>query len=334
MARQYTHEDIATVPRGWHVRTVRSGDHEVRLAFPPGGRRKGSGKVVSILHPNGENPTCTLRHKNPAELLLMGANPHSREKQRTARERAERIRGARLNPIFTEEFTTEEKLCLGRLGIAWSGIQNPGDVRKARRAIRDAQGIRRRFRKSNPMGVAEQREQAQEIYTGFHATPPENKLILDEPHIPEGVYPELGLLISIKFKPGPDAAEPYEKLYVVAREDVHVIGSLARDQIHFAGGDQRIDDKTLRYFGWKGSEQNFQLGEAREIVYLARKYHSEVQENARGELVEWVHKFGEETGALPQLWYDTRASSANGGNVGRIYLKHGEYSIRDEGITN
>jgi hypothetical protein len=55
--RQYRHEDISTPPKGWKVRTktLPSG-HLVRIAFPPGRRRKGSGEVVSILHPLGKNP--------------------------------------------------------------------------------------------------------------------------------------------------------------------------------------------------------------------------------------------------------------------------------------
>jgi hypothetical protein len=265
---------------------------------------------------------------NGAELLLMGANPTKREAQKEARERATRIRGARLNPIVNSSFSEEQKLALGRMGIKWTCIQNPSDVRKARRALKDAAKIRARFgRQSNPLPVSEQREKAQEIYSGFHHAEPKSKLILDEPHIPEGVYPELGLLLLIAFKPtNPNAEEHYEKNYVCEQENVHVIGSLDRDQLHFAGGDQRISTNTLKYFGWDGVEQNFQLGEARKIIYLARKYHEAVAKNARGQLVEWVHSFGEETGKKPRLYYDTVAH--------RIYLKHGEYSIKDEGIVN
>ena len=41
------------------MRTVHAGKHELRIAFPKGARRKGSGKIVSILHPLGEkNPEC------------------------------------------------------------------------------------------------------------------------------------------------------------------------------------------------------------------------------------------------------------------------------------
>jgi hypothetical protein len=51
-------QHIAPVPKGWKVRTVsHASGHEARIAFPPGPRKKGSGRVVEILHPN--------REKNP-----------------------------------------------------------------------------------------------------------------------------------------------------------------------------------------------------------------------------------------------------------------------------
>ncbi len=53
----YRHEDIAAVPRGWRVRTVTppGSGARVRIAYPPGPRRKGAGRVISILHPT-RNP--------------------------------------------------------------------------------------------------------------------------------------------------------------------------------------------------------------------------------------------------------------------------------------
>lgn len=74
----YRIEHVAMVPRGWKVRTVESGSHLVRIAFPPGRRQRGAGHVVEILHPKHENP-CPggVRLPNPAELVLLGANPHS-----------------------------------------------------------------------------------------------------------------------------------------------------------------------------------------------------------------------------------------------------------------
>lgn len=67
---------MAEQPRGWRVRTKREGAHELRIAFPPGPRRKGAGKLLEILHPKTErNPkACGVAQMNPAELVIFG-NP-------------------------------------------------------------------------------------------------------------------------------------------------------------------------------------------------------------------------------------------------------------------
>jgi len=76
---QFRTEHVQEAPRGWRVKTLTTKTgHEVRLAFPPGRRKRGSGRLVSILHPHGENPeSChgPNRHMNPSELLILGANP-------------------------------------------------------------------------------------------------------------------------------------------------------------------------------------------------------------------------------------------------------------------
>jgi|SRR5882672_609421 len=126
MAPAYQHEEIAPVPRGYKVRTVRRGQHEIRLAFPPGRRQKGSGVLVEILHPTGENPQCRI-----ANFL----NPTKLELQRATRERAKRIRAARKNPedpkpgdlvkvVFTR-FGQGERLWVrvtGKRGSKFTGV--------------------------------------------------------------------------------------------------------------------------------------------------------------------------------------------------------------------
>lgn len=63
---QFRTEHFQDAPRGWHVKTItHPSGHEVRVAFPKGPRKRGSGRLVSILHPH-ENPGCGLT-KNPIE---------------------------------------------------------------------------------------------------------------------------------------------------------------------------------------------------------------------------------------------------------------------------
>lgn len=144
-AAEYRIEHVAQTPSGYHVRTMAPGprsDHLIRVAFPPGRRRRGSGQLVEILHPPGENPcrfnpeshrilwldemvrrlvedyrgwrragmshddalkeTLSRTTAGPAAVAELrkriAANPSQFERQRGARDRASRIRGARLNP--------------------------------------------------------------------------------------------------------------------------------------------------------------------------------------------------------------------------------------------
>jgi len=92
MAAAFQHEEIAPVPRGYRVRTKRQGDHEIRLAVPPGPRRKGAAVLVEILHPRGENPSCHFvslseRPKNPSSVYSMAVSlgyPYLRGEGRVA----------------------------------------------------------------------------------------------------------------------------------------------------------------------------------------------------------------------------------------------------------
>ena len=72
MARRFSIQHVAMTPAGWEVRSVKAGAHRVRVAFPPGQSTEECGILVQVLHPRSENRVC---RKNPAELLMMGANP-------------------------------------------------------------------------------------------------------------------------------------------------------------------------------------------------------------------------------------------------------------------
>ena len=84
---RYDVQHVSETPRGWRVRSVARGDHVIRIAFPPGRRKKGSGRVVEILHPRTnpacEEGSCHERTCNPAELVIFG-NPSSRRSKRNA----------------------------------------------------------------------------------------------------------------------------------------------------------------------------------------------------------------------------------------------------------
>jgi len=241
---------VATKPRGWKVRSVAQGEHVVRIAFPPGRRETGSGHVVEILHPRHENPgycPSKTRMTNPAELVLMTANPMN-----------PRVSGSR--------FTDAEKKELRRIGLKPSHYTTPEDVASAKDMLRRTEEIRQRERSGfysrrnprsggehyairwhtgnisqafhsedeaqrildrfhgagtiirvNPMPAHRERYRnpiatseagtAREIREGFTHAESRGYRVADEPHIPAGDYAELGT--SGYVTDGAERAEAY-----------------------------------------------------------------------------------------------------------------------------
>jgi hypothetical protein len=97
--QQFAHEHIASA-RGRKVRTVTTpSGHRVRLAFPKGHRRKGSGKVVSILHPEG----------NPEEIRVGDLIEWNQGGGRTARGTVLEVRGQHGYTVATGKKTVPVK---------------------------------------------------------------------------------------------------------------------------------------------------------------------------------------------------------------------------------
>lgn len=83
---KYRVEHVEERPRGWRVRTKLSGQHVLRVGFPPGPRRRGAGRLLEVLHPRAENnPSCpvTARAKaNPESLIVFGLGNPDRQQLR------------------------------------------------------------------------------------------------------------------------------------------------------------------------------------------------------------------------------------------------------------
>src|SRR5260370_24834166 len=132
MPGKFKHEEVSAVRRGYRVRSVRRGSHEIRVAFPPGPRRRGAGRVVSILHPVGENPNCPIRQiaerlATPETWRCGSGEPAvfggmcarcARAKAKEARERAGRIRAAafngkkKINPSIVDSIRPGDKVTI------------------------------------------------------------------------------------------------------------------------------------------------------------------------------------------------------------------------------
>lgn len=96
MPNRFRIEHYSTLRGGEKVRSVRRGGHVVRIAFPGGRRVTGSGRVIEVLHPVNENP-CRL--PNPAELVVMMANPSPLESASEAYRDFHGARGEHIDEI-------------------------------------------------------------------------------------------------------------------------------------------------------------------------------------------------------------------------------------------
>jgi len=311
MAGGYSTQDVRSVPPGWKVRTVKAREHRVRVAFPPGRREKGSGVVVAVLHPKNENPnTCTTRQKNPAELILMGANPMG-------------MKAARLSNPY-DSLTVDERLAFGRLGLGKAQLQSAADIRRARKQV--AANERFKNRLPNPgVGtgeIGEEAGRAQDLYERFHETESSHYTVLSEPHMQSGDYTDLGEFLDVKVKPangGPVQVISFEG------GDVRLVSDAGGRQLYLAGHGQDLDEPSLRVFS-DGAEDRLLLGKARTIAYQAVKWHPEVPDGARGKDKPYEHRFGEDRGTEPDVWYSR--------SMKRLLIGRASYRVEGAGIVN
>lgn len=328
MARSFSIQHVAKTPPGWRVRTVIAGKHRVRVAFPPGSRKKGDGIPVEILHPRNENPVCL---RNPGELLLMGANPMGSarnagkgELQRQARDRASRIRAARLHNAGAayDSLDVQERLAFGRLGLGKAQLRSQADIRRARKKVREVNRFANAF--PNPLADVDSpaAEHAAELYESFHETPSEKYVVREEPHIPAGDYALLGKLIALRVKP--ELGGQVQEISFPGK-NISVISTANGERIYFAGAGQELDAAEVNIFSSSDADRA-ELGECRSIVYAAAKWHEAVPPSVRGTRVEWEHQFGEDGGYPPKVFY-LRGSE-------RLALEGGSYHVEGAGIVN
>lgn len=367
---QFRTEHIAETPRGYHVRQFSPGprsEHLVRVAFPPGRRKKGSGKLVEILHPASErNPKCDLSEKarkNPGELLIfgnpstprvetyklssgsgrhirkatkvifpdgrevkfterlgkraaitqakaqLGMNPSKHEQQRAARDRASRIRGARLNPrghkagckCFACKHARGENPARGKkhdvYGRKFRGATEQEAKKRALRLheLKGRRAAKRTFGRTNPARRKRTNpndtQQAVRLFETFHGKKA-NEIV--EKHVSAAMrkdYTALGSLDYLKIR------TPLGQLVEFSFESdgVKLASSPDGRQLYAIGGNQNVercvDDDSLQ-------KDLIDLGDGVEVAYTARKIHTGYTPT------QWFHKFGEKTGSLPRIGYD------------------------------
>jgi hypothetical protein len=287
-------EHVQQTPRGWRVRTIVPGPqskHEVRIAFPPGPRKKGSGRVVEILHPAGEsNPKCDISKKartNPGELLIFG-NPSGKgfgnHKPGCACkfcDRARRLQSGELKPPPLPNRKKKNSLSAKR-----AARDRAACIRKARLNPKRS-GPRRRRADRNPSET----KQAVRLFQGFHGHDPKE---IAEKHVSAAVRLDYTALGDLKYAVT-ETPLGKEATFTFEGDGVKLASSPDGKQLYCIGGNQNI----LPLLDERSAEKDFiDLGDCLEVAYLARKVHSDYRP------VEYFHEFGELNGALPRLMFD------------------------------
>jgi hypothetical protein len=324
MPGEFRVEHVQEKPAGWRARTiVTHTGHELRLGFPPGRRRKGAGRLLQILHPKSENPSCEVTpqraaefavkqlgieanpaeliilgaNSNPSELIILGANPSKEELskaelQRAARERAQKIRDARLNTKRTNPDGTQQD--------------------KAADLYRDFQG-------KEPKEIIEvqRSDRMRKDYTGLADL---DALVLADGFdlqeyetFREDMQRNNGNFARVR-KPSNTGL-----IYFERRDAVKVAANPDGTQLYLLGGNQDLSSCLLE-LGVDPTKDFIDLGFCICIRYIAEK-----AQNNYSTAMYW-HILGEETKKPPRMFYDKLKRE--------IFFTGGEYVVKAPGIIN
>jgi len=309
------------VPSGWKVRTVKEGKHRLRLAFPPGRRKEGEGRLVSILHPVNENP-CTLRSTNPAELMIMGANPPRKRASSFRVVAVSRFHGGDL----VRDFPTKQAAKVFAKSVPSRDYFRP-HIKPLH-----ANPAELMVMAANPRVevVSNDNPPAEEIVEEFTGAEVKYLDVYNEPHMPRGRYAQLGPLIALYIKPvaggqvrrigAPEHRTVSFKDYWNGDPPLIVTDDTAR-QIYFVAGAQDISPVLADFGAQQRVDGKYELGKARRIDYEGRKEHV-----ADPDEDKWKHAHGEENGELPTVLFDP--------NTKRLLYEGGDYRIEGPWIRN
>lgn len=318
---EYRTEHVATAPQGGRVVSIpsRSGSHQLRIWYPSGRRTKGSGKLLEILHPHDENPSCAVSAaaslQNPSELVIFGL----------------------ANPGPTSGSKSEG---------AWQRFVDK--LERMPKPIRDVidpplPGQPRRARGKNPqLDVSTDTRQAVELYSEFQGRDAREIVQLQESAEMRMDYTALGdleYLVTVMDFDDEEFEEFNESLVEAAGnidnadvpEESHILEFTPGDgvklasspnggQLYCIGGNQDIGDFLDEYTDDPAGKDFIDLGYCLAVSYIAQK----AQNNYKS--AGYYHILGEETMDPPRLFYDKLKR--------RIFFTGGDYRVEAPGIIN
>lgn len=318
MARAFKHEHIRRKPRGYGVGTVtHPSGHQIRIAFPPGPRRKGAGELLEILHPRGESNPCEVNRstarglaltqvqKNPNELVILGAAANPSHSHRLSKKRKRRAQSGSAHAVAEKHGRRVRKM-----------------VARMPKPVRDVFDRNPR-RKKRARKNQDETDKAVRLFERFHGKSAKSIIELQDKVERRKDYTALGDLVAL----GLDAQglSPDELVTKWDRvphfrmdEKTKLASSPDGTQLYLIGGNQDLSH-CLSKFDVDTSKDFIDLGEIPFVVYSARKGPSFAD-------AEWVHSFGEEGGESPSAMYDKLSK--------KLYFIGGTYRVEQPGIVN
>lgn len=161
---------------------------------------------------------------------------------------------------------------------------------------------------------------AKQAYASFHGTAATKVAVVNESEYIPTSFSELGLLVSIKFRPaiGGSAEVTFDTDNAAKR--VMLCEDPKTNGLYFVGGDQSIQLRPLGLEAKMYHKPMMILGQVKQITYRTKKGFDRFVDT------HYWHNLGEETGDKPTLVYSPM--------IKRLYLAGGAYNIRPEGIVN
>ena len=299
-------EHVQQAPAGWKVRTLTTPTgHEVRLAFPPGRRKKGSGRLVEILHPHAENPEgCNgpNRHSNPSEILIMGlGNPHKRKAEKHKSKTATR---GHKNPKVVTEAQAEAMQQKAIDFLDRIDADDPNDIagmsvseyaEHKHLKLSNASGGKKKQKREKPKttrktkkNVARRRNSeasdlaaGKKLYRGFHGKEPERVRDLAIATEVQKTYVFGGGLAAARFLQD----DGHEWKVKFTGDDIKLCSSPQGNQLYCIGGNQDLLD-ILNDQGVDTTKDLVSIGRWYCVYYDAAKSVTNF------DMTEWEHYFG------------------------------------------
>lgn len=182
------------------------------------------------------------------------------------------------------------------------------------------QGLANRKKKNSRRNPGASYEEAATLAQEFHGRPPKEVIEAQESHMEEGHYAVLGEAVDLWLECVDGDPNSWPKPTITFDDGDEAVLLAAdprsdrkRSQFYFVGGDQSLDERYLEDCGIPVDTNLVPLGMVYGICYIDAKSFD------GGEPSQYAHRFGEETGEVPALYYDRKKQ--------KMYLIGGAYGI-------